>query len=301
MIKGFLQPGVEPKVLVENKISFAGPDTELSIYDTFEQASRVALKSDQMLFCSMVTGKKVMHSQDDYQAAFYPHESFVMAPNQAVEIDFPEAKLHQPTRCLAIEITPEHVQQVAKKLNAITPKDKQYGDWQYQQSLLHTHHNQQTQVLLERIVGIFTENHQDRSYLIDLAVSELIVRLLRDQTRDFLLHHSEQDPEFNGLNHALQYIKQNMTDTLDIDAICRKACMSRSKFFNQFKAHLGCTPMAYQQQMRLKKAAELIAQGQQITQVCFSLGYSSASHFSRLFKQFYGISPTEYKSRHMHS
>ena len=47
-----------PKVLVENKISFAGPETELSIYDTFEQADRVKLKSDQLLFCGMVTGKK---------------------------------------------------------------------------------------------------------------------------------------------------------------------------------------------------------------------------------------------------
>ncbi len=33
-----------PKVLVENKVSFAGPDSELSIYDTYEQAERVQLK-----------------------------------------------------------------------------------------------------------------------------------------------------------------------------------------------------------------------------------------------------------------
>lgn len=45
-----------PKVLVENKVTFAGPESELSIYDTYEQAERVQLKSDQLLFCAMVTG-----------------------------------------------------------------------------------------------------------------------------------------------------------------------------------------------------------------------------------------------------
>ena len=39
-----------PQVLVENKISFAGPESELSIYDTYQQAQRVKLKSDQLLF-----------------------------------------------------------------------------------------------------------------------------------------------------------------------------------------------------------------------------------------------------------
>ncbi|MDO6777411.1 AraC family transcriptional regulator [Shewanella sp. 10N.286.52.C2] len=302
MISGRLQlQRSKPKVLVENKISFAGPESELSIYDTFEQASRVALQSDQLLFCGMVTGKKVMHSVDDYEAAFYPHESFIMAPNQAVEIDFPEAKIHQPTTCLAIEISTERVQQIADKLNLSAPIDKQYGHWQYQPSLVHTHHNQQTQALLDRIVAIYTENEQDRSYLIDLAISELIVRLMRHQTRDFLLHHSHNDPQFNGLNAALHYIKQHLSEPLDINALCRQACMSRSKFFQQFKQHLGCTPMVYQQQSRLTQAATLIEQGQQITQVCYSLGYHSASHFSRLFKQFYGICPVDYKLRHLAS
>ena len=302
MIKGCLQQKrATPQVLVENKLTFAAPEAELSIYDTFEQASRVALKSDQLLFCGMVTGKKVMHSVDDYEAAFYPHESFIMAPNQAVEIDFPEAKIHQPTTCLAIEIATDKVNQVAEQLQMRSPLDKHYGHWQHQQSVVHTHHNQQTQALLERMVQIFTENDQDRSCLIDLAISELVIRLLRFQTRDFLLLHSEQNPEFNGLNSVLQYMKNHLHEGLDIDVLCRLACMSRSKFFSQFKIHFGCTPMAFQQQLRLKQAAKFIAQGQQITQVCFSLGYHSASHFSRLFKQCYGMSPTDYKLRHLNS
>jgi transcriptional regulator, AraC family len=46
------------KLLVENKISFLGPDSELSIYDTYRQANRVALSADQVMYCGMITGKK---------------------------------------------------------------------------------------------------------------------------------------------------------------------------------------------------------------------------------------------------
>lgn len=291
-----------PKVLVENKISFAGPETELSIYDTFEQADRVKLKSDQLLFCGMVTGKKVMHDQNlAFETEFFPHESFVMAPDQTVEIDFPEAKLDQPTTCLAIEISTDKIMQTLSNLEQNNPLEKTYGDWQYHPNLVHTHHNAQTQELLNRIVKIYTENHQDRSWMIDLAISELTIRLLRHQTRDFIISHAEKLPDGNGINASLQFIHQKLVEAIDIEELCKIACMSRTKFFQQFKQHLGCTPAVYQQQLRLKKAAEQIKRGERITQICFNLGYANSSHFSRCFKQFFGLSPSQYRARHLQS
>jgi len=303
MIHGtILKHRQNPKVLVENKISFAGPETELCIYDTFEVANRVKLQADQLLFCGMVTGKKVMHDEKDvYESPFLPHESFVMAPKQVVEIDFPEAKLEQPTTCLAIEISVEKIKQVVEMLNRVNPLQEDYGYWQYDQTMLHTHHNSETQALLNRIVSIYTESHPDRSMLIDLAISELTVRLLREQTRQFIIKHSEETPDCNGLNAALFEIQKKLSAPLDIEHLCKLACMSRTKFFEQFKLHLGCTPVAYQQQLRLKRAADLIKQGKQITHVCYDLGYVNASHFSRSFKQHYGLCPSEYKQRHFNN
>lgn len=289
-----------PKVLVENKISFAGPESELSIYDTYEQAERVLLTSDQLLFCAMVTGKKVMHSQnEDFNSEFLPHESFVMAPNSQVEIDFPTAQLTKPTTCLAIEISTDRIQQVATSLNDSMPIDAAFGHWHYNSQLVHTHHNSQTQGLLNRIVQIYSENHQDRSAMISLAVSELTIRLLRHQTRDFMLSFCHKQPDKNGLTAAVNYIENNLSENLNIDALARIACMGRTKFFNEFRLHFGCSPLAFQQQLRLKKAALLIKEGQQITQTCFGLGFSNSSHFSRCFKQFFGLTPRQYKLRNL--
>lgn len=289
-----------PKVLVENKLSFAGPESELSIYDTYQQAEKVKLQSDQLLFCAMVTGKKVMHSTlDNFHGEFLPHESFIMAPGSSVEIDFPIAQISQPTTCLAIEISSERVQQVSAMLNQQQPLNQAFGYWQYDNKLVHTHHNSETQSVLNRIVHIYTENHPDRSAMVALAVSELTIRLLHQQTREFILAFSQQEPDHNGLNAAINQIELHLNESLSIDELARISCMSRTKFFHEFKVHLGCSPMVYQLQSRLKKAGKLLKQGQQITQTCFALGFTNTSHFSRCFKKFYGISPRQYKERYL--
>jgi AraC-like DNA-binding protein len=289
-----------PKVLVENKVTFTGPDSELSIYDTYEQAERVQLKSDQLLFCGMVTGKKVMHSRTEhFDSEFLPHESFVMAPDSVVEIDFPIAQLAKPTTCLAIEISTDRIKQIATNLNETTPLAEEFGHWHYNNQLVHTHHNSQTQGLLNRIVQIYGENHEDRSAMISLAVSELTIRLLRHQTRDFMLSYCQAQPDKNSLTAVVSYIEKNLRKNLDIDFLARIACMCRTKFFNEFRLNFGCSPIAFQQQLRLKEAALRIKQGQQITLTSFELGFNNASHFSRCFKQFYGLSPRQYKQRHL--
>ena len=298
-----------PEVLVENKLSFEGPDSELGIYDTYQAANNVQLSSEHLLFCAMVTGKKIMHGGEslaengsgkgEVSRDFFPHESFIMAPNSSVEIDFPEATLSKPTTCLAIELTSERVNQIANSLNAQQPLSHEFGHWQYNNKLLHTHHNANTQSVLNRIVQMYSENHPDRNTMIGLAISELTIRLLRQQTRDFILNFSMKDPEHNGLNAAITLIHQQLTIPLNIDELARISCMSRTKFFTHFKQHLGCSPRVYQQQNRLKKAAKKLAQGEQVTHVCFSLGFASSSHFSRSFKQFYGICPRQYKTRYL--
>ena len=105
-------------VLIENKVTFSADSSELSIYDTYESAQKVALHSNELLFCAMLTGKKIMHVESSqYHKAFLPHESFVVAPQNKVLIDFPQASLNRPTTCLAIEISRDKINDVSKALN----------------------------------------------------------------------------------------------------------------------------------------------------------------------------------------
>jgi len=285
-------------LLVENKLSFQGPESILSIYDTYRPASRVGLDADQLLFCGMVKGRKIMHDfHHSSGQVFLPHESYVMPPGEYVEIDFPEANEQQPTTCLTIEIDKDRVDFLSEQMRDVTTLDALSHDWQYQPHVMHTHHTADTQQLLERLVKLFTGDSPDKEMLIDLGVTELIIRLLRQQGRDTLLDYCQHTPDASSITAALSYISQNYSQPLDIEQLCRRACMSRSKLYVEFKKQVGCSPCEYQQQLRLKLAAEAIEEGKSISEVCYSVGFNDLSHFSRRFSHFFGCAPSVYKNK----
>ena len=287
------------QLLIENKLTFAGPETELSIYDTYRAASGVGLDADQLMYCGMVKGKKIMH---DFQQAegqvFLPHESFVMPPGEYVEIDFPDATEDLPTTCLTIEIAKERIETISQRMRDLTMMGELDHDWAYQPHIIHTHHTTDTQQLLDKLVTLFTNNHPDKAMMVDLGVSELIIRLLRQQGRELLLAYCRKTPDASGITAAIHYLEQNIAIPLDIDLLCRHACMSRSRLYIEFKKQLGCSPGEYHQQMRLKLAAEQIRAGKRVTEACYDVGFNDLSHFSRRFTRFFGCSPSAYREQH---
>ncbi len=288
----------KPKKLVENRISFLGPESEVSIYDTYLPENLVRLDADQLMYCGMINGKKIMHSELQDDQVFLPHESFVLAPGETVDIDFPEATVDSPTTCLTVEISKEKVLEITEKLfNSGAIQLSAEDTWDSPGTVMHRHHCAATQRLLNRIVKLFTENHQDRDMLIDLNVSELIIRMLREQERDILISHSIQAPCESNLTTAINWIRDHINEHLDIDRLCRESCMSRSSLYAKFKLRLGCSPMEFQQQLRLKEAARRIKRGEVVTSVCYDLGFSNLSHFCRRFKIIYGCTPTEFRER----
>ncbi|MBJ7551338.1 helix-turn-helix domain-containing protein [Marinomonas ostreistagni] len=285
----------QPTKLVENRVCFAGPHSELSIYDTYEQANKVSLKSDALLYCGMVTGAKVMHTQYEQDITFLPHESFILAPKEEVLIDFPEAQIDRPTTCLTVEISQERIAQICDRMNDVTnvdglaPIDPNKP--------LHTLHTQGTQQVLDRLVSDFVQNDPDRDLLVDFGVSELVTRILRHHGREAFLQFTKTIPDANGLTNALSFIESNLSQPLDIDHLSKLACMSRSRFYQTFKRHLGCTPNEYQHQRRMNIALSYLKQRRSVTEVSMELGYQSLSHFSRRFHQHFGLSPRQVQNQ----
>ncbi|OUR63650.1 AraC family transcriptional regulator [Methylophaga sp. 42_25_T18] len=287
------------QLLIENKLSFAGPDTELSIYDTYRASAGVGFDADQLMYLGMVTGKKVMHESDEQQGKiFLPHESYVMPPGKYVEIDFPDANEAKPTTCLTIEIPKERIELISERMRDVAVLDDPEHDWQYQPQVIHNHHTADTQQLLERLVSLFTHNHQDKEMMVDLGVQELIIKLLRQQGRDILLSYSQESPDSSGITAVLHYLEQNLAIPLDIEQLCREACMSRSRLYIEFKKQLGCSPGEYQQQQRLKRAADYLKNGKTVTEACYDVGFNDLSHFSRRFTLFFGLSPRQFREEH---
>jgi len=131
-----------------------------------------------------------------------------------------------------------------------------------------------------------------------VGVSELIIKLLRQQGREVLLNYCHRVPDATSMTAALCFLEQNLIQPLDIDQLCRHVRMSRSKLYVEFKKQLGCSPGEYQQQLRLKAAAEAIRAGKTVTVACYDVGFNDLSHFSRRFSRFFGCSPSQYRGKY---
>lgn len=109
------------------------------------------------------------------------------------------------------------------------------------------------------------------------------------------LSFSRKNPEHNGFNQALHHIETHFKDPLDIDVICKMACMSRTRFYQTFKQVMGCTPLLFQQKLRIECAAKMLSEGYSVTHAAVETGFVNVSHFSRCFKQYKGVKPSAVK------
>lgn len=280
------------RTLIDNRAAFNSEHVQLCVYDTYQACERIPFQAEQLMFCAMHTGKKVMHHHSLQSGQeFLPGQSFIIAGGEQVEIDFPDAHLSAPTSCLTIEVDSQKVQEVAERMRL------EQAFYSEQTATLQLHNNPFTQQLYQRLVDTFSENQHDREVLIDLGISELLVRMLQDRSRQLVLQHCNQLLGHNGLQSAISFINQNLKKPITIEMLCKSAGMGRSKLFLEFKRHLGCTPQTFIVEQKLHAAARKLKQGKAVTQVCYDYGFSELSYFSRRFKQTFGCSPKHYQNQ----
>lgn len=106
--------------------------------------------------------------------------------------------------------------------------------------------------------------------------------------------NSRTDEKF--LEKMQQIIEANITESnLSVEFLARELNMGRSNFFTKVKGISGITPNDYIRIARLKKAVQLFMEGEgYISEVCYRVGFSSPSYFTKCFQQQFGISPTDY-------
>lgn len=93
-----------------------------------------------------------------------------------------------------------------------------------------------------------------------------------------------------------KYIDENISETsISVTALAGEMCMSRASFFRKMKSLTGMTPNDFVLSYRLNKAAAMLKEGKwRVGEISDMLGFSSASHFSRVFRQKFGKSPKEF-------
>ena len=96
------------------------------------------------------------------------------------------------------------------------------------------------------------------------------------------------------LNEAMEYVESNITNEVDYAQAAALACCSLRKFQNMFMFITDITLAEYVRRRKMAlSAAELISSNVKIIDLSYKYGYESPDAFTRSFKAFHGISPSD--------
>ena len=107
---------------------------------------------------------------------------------------------------------------------------------------------------------------------------------------------SNIDKDF--LERMQRIIEENFSNAdLNVNFLADKMCISRSRLFAKIKTLADISPNEMIQIVRLKKAAQLLAEGNmKVSEVCYTVGFNNPSYFSKCFYKQFGVRPTEVKN-----
>ena len=151
------------------------------------------------------------------------------------------------------------------------------------------------------VTRLIEELSNNNLYSDDLSLcylKELIIQMLRLDNSHF---HSkpttnmQQTYENELLNDILLYIDDNIYEKISVSTLCEHFCISTSMLHSLFRKNMNNTAKNYINELKLSKSKELIRNSTHtLSEISEMLGFSSIHYFSKKFKSYFNISPTEY-------
>lgn len=93
-----------------------------------------------------------------------------------------------------------------------------------------------------------------------------------------------------------EVMERNCIYNIKLEEFAKLTGRSLASFKRDFTAIYKTTPGRWLMQKKLEHAKQLLTvTDKNITQISFDAGFENSSHFIRLFKQFYRITPLQYK------
>lgn len=97
------------------------------------------------------------------------------------------------------------------------------------------------------------------------------------------------------LQEIIYYIQENYMNHINIKSISNNFNISQQYLIRIFKQNTGIPPLKYINEYRISKAKHLMRYSNMtIKEICYAIGMETPHYFSRLFKKFEGVTPSEY-------
>ncbi len=135
---------------------------------------------------------------------------------------------------------------------------------------------------------------QDITILSPLIIKEIFYRLLMSPQGERLKRIAATGTTGHRIVKAIEWLKTNFSKSFSIEELASTMGMSASSFHQHFRDITSMSPLQYQKRIRLTEARRLlVTENRDISSVSLQVGYESLSQFSREYKRFFGMSPSE--------
>jgi len=128
----------------------------------------------------------------------------------------------------------------------------------------------------------------------------LIIKLSKHE--DYRLLSSSQlqsftvDSSNKRFSETIEYLKKNFDSDLTMAEMADKMGMESSKFSRNFKKETGYNFTSYVNRLRINSACNLLAEtNQNVSTICYRVGYNTIANFNRRFFQIKKVTPKEYR------
>lgn len=148
--------------------------------------------------------------------------------------------------------------------------------------------------IFEKLCKYYDTAYERDQIMLQSLVLELIYHLSRESVRTVGRKNSKSNNHLI-IEKVLKYIREHLTEELDLETLADIASLSPIHFHKCFKASVGKTVRDYVEEQRIKKAVNLLMTTElTLTEIAFECGFSSQSYFSYVFKRRMGVTPREH-------
>lgn len=139
-----------------------------------------------------------------------------------------------------------------------------------------------TEELLLRLKNILEQKERLKKRYLEISgqdVSEIVIT----------------GPEEVFMKKLIQVVEDNLENNLfSVSQLCAEVGTSRMQLHRKLNALTGKSATAFIRHRRLLRAAKLLDSGLDVSQAAYSVGFASLSYFSKCFKKYYGVRPSDY-------
>ena len=149
---------------------------------------------------------------------------------------------------------------------------------------------------LEHLIREYEQNNFGREEFIRSTITNLCILILRESYRNTASGSQPTAEQYSPIQEAVLYIRNHYRDSITIDEVANIVHLTPNYFSEYFKKQTGIKFCSYVQKLRLEFSVSLLKLSDlSIKEIADQSGFNSAAYFSNAFKDYFGISPEQFR------